>query len=124
MSRIALVEDNPDTRILVVAVLGEQHEVAEYETGAAALEGILASVPDLVLLDVSLPDMDGCEVLAGLRADERTAALTVVAFTAHAMEGDSERLLAQGFDAYVSKPIVDIFGFRDLVTSLAEPSPA
>ena len=107
MKTVAVVEDNRDNRLLLRAFLGDLYAIAEYETGPAALEGLKTVVPDLVLLDVSLPGMDGLEVLARIRADERLKALPVVALTAHAMTGDRERFLAAGFDAYVAKPIVD-----------------
>jgi two-component system cell cycle response regulator DivK len=61
--------------------------------------------PDLVLMDIQLPDVDGVHVLHRLRADERTAAIPVLAVTAQAMHGDRERFLAAGFDGYVSKPL-------------------
>jgi CheY-like chemotaxis protein len=75
MTRIGLVEDNADNRLLVQAILEDLYEIEEYETGADALEGIRARPPALVLLDISLPAMDGTEVLRRLRADERTRAL-------------------------------------------------
>jgi CheY-like chemotaxis protein len=81
--------------------------VVEYETGIAALEGLPRDKPDLVLLDVSLPEMDGTEVLRRLRVDPALSRLPVIALTAHAMAGDREKYLAAGFDDYVSKPIVD-----------------
>lgn len=104
---IAVVEDNPDNRLLLRAFLGDRYEIVEYEAGPPALEGFKSSPPDLVLLDVSLPGMDGMAVLGRLRADEKLKSLPVVAFTAHAMAGDRERFIAAGFDDYVSKPIVD-----------------
>jgi two-component system, cell cycle response regulator DivK len=61
----------------------------------------------LVLLDISLPGMDGTEVLARIREDHSLRALPVIALTAHAMAGDRERYLGMGFDSYVTKPIVD-----------------
>jgi CheY-like chemotaxis protein len=63
--------------------------------------------PDLVLLDISLPGMDGPEVLKRLRADPALTRLPVIALTAHAMAGDRERFLALGFNGYVTKPILD-----------------
>jgi two-component system, cell cycle response regulator DivK len=107
MTRIGLVEDNADNRLLVQAILEDLYEIEEYETGADALEGIRARPPALVLLDISLPAMDGTEVLRRLRADERTRALPVIALTAHAMAGDRERFLEMGFNSYVTKPIID-----------------
>jgi two-component system, cell cycle response regulator DivK len=107
MKRIALVEDNPDNRLLVQAILDGAFEVEEYESGSDALSGMQANPPQLVLLDISLPGMDGTEVLRRLRANGRLSALPVIALTAHAMSGDREKFLALGFDAYVTKPIVD-----------------
>jgi CheY-like chemotaxis protein len=104
---IALVEDNPDNRLLVQAILEDRYEIIEYETGVAALAGLKDYVPDLILLDISLPGMDGTEVLIHLRNDPRMAAVPVIALTAHAMAGDRERFLTQGFSDYLTKPIVD-----------------
>ena len=107
MKKIAVVEDNEDNRMLVRALLGDRYAITEYGTGADALEGLPRAVPDVVLLDISLPGMDGVEVLARLRVDERLRRLPVIALTAHAMSGDRERFLAAGFNAYVTKPLVD-----------------
>lgn len=104
---IALVEDNPDNRLLVQAILDDRYHIVEYETGQEAVAGIPAMPPDLVLLDISLPEMDGTEVLARLRELPALAGLPVIALTAHAMAGDRERYLGAGFDDYVTKPIVD-----------------
>jgi two-component system, cell cycle response regulator DivK len=104
---LVVVEDNPDNRLLVQAILEDRYELVEYENGAAALEGLKDSPPDLVLLDISLPEMDGTEVLRRMRADETLTRIPVVALTAHAMAGDREKYLAQGFDDYVTKPIMD-----------------
>lgn len=107
MKRIALVEDNPDNRLLARAILEELYEIVEYESGTDALTGMRKSVPELVLLDISLPVMDGTEVLRRIRQDDTLRALPVIALTAHAMTGDRDKYLAMGFDAYVTKPIVD-----------------
>src|SRR5229473_4910410 len=107
MKKMGVVEDNPDNRLLVQVILEPFYEVVEYETGFAALEGLGKEKPDLVLLDVSLPEMDGTEVLRRIRADEKLRGLPVIALTAHAMAGDREKFLDAGFDDYVTKPIVD-----------------
>jgi two-component system, cell cycle response regulator DivK len=107
MKRIAVIEDNPDNRLLVRVILDPLYQITDYESGGAALEGMRHQKPDLVLLDVSLPEMDGTEVLARIRADDLLRVLPVVALTAHAMAGDREKFLAAGFDDYVTKPIVD-----------------
>lgn len=105
--RIALVEDNADNRLLVQTLLEDLYDVAEFETGHAAIAGLQAADPALVLLDISLPAMDGTEVLAWIREQEGLAERPVIALTAHAMAGDREKYLAAGFDDYVTKPIVD-----------------
>ena len=107
MARIAVVEDNPDNRLLLQALLDGDHQLSEYDNGADALEGMRADPPELVLLDISLPRMDGTEVLRRMRGDPVLASLPVIALTAHAMSGDRERFIDQGFDDYVAKPIVD-----------------
>ena len=107
MSTIVIVEDNADNRMLLDAILGELYELVQYENGADALAGLARSLPDLVLLDISLPGMDGNEILARIRADKSLRGLPVIALTAHAMAGDREKYLAAGFNDYVTKPIVD-----------------
>lgn len=107
MTRIALVEDNADNRLLARAILEDSYDVDEYETGQEALDGLRETMPSVVLLDISLPVMDGTEVLRRLRGDSMLAHLPVIALTAHAMTGDRERYLGMGFDAYVAKPIID-----------------
>ncbi len=107
MTRIAVVEDNPDNRLLVSVILEDDFDVVEFEDGSQALAGLADAKPDLVLLDISLPGLDGMQVLEKLRQAPATASLPVIALTAHAMVGDRERYLAAGFDAYVSKPITD-----------------
>ena len=107
MNHIAVVEDNADNRLLLKALLEDEYALAEYDTGMAALDGLPQQMPDLILLDISLPGMDGVEVLQHIRADARLHHIPVIALTAHAMAGDRERFLAAGFDGYVTKPIVD-----------------
>lgn len=107
MNTIAVVEDNADNRLLLQAILDGLYEIVEYENGVDALAGLARSLPDLVLLDISLPGMDGNEILARIRADEKLRVLPVIALTAHAMSGDREKYLAAGFNDYITKPIVD-----------------
>src|SRR3954469_24183214 len=104
---IAVVEDNADNRLLLTAMLGDRYTMVEYDNGPDALEGLAKSLPDLVLLDISLPGMDGNEILAEIRRDGRMRHLPVIALTAHAMAGDRERYLDAGFNDYITKPIVD-----------------
>jgi CheY-like chemotaxis protein len=107
MKKIALVEDNADNRLLVQVILGDLYDVTSYENGQNALEGIANEKPDLILLDISLPKMDGNEVLRRIRADEALRGLPVIALTAHAMAGDREKYLMAGFTDYVTKPVLD-----------------
>jgi two-component system cell cycle response regulator DivK len=122
MKRIAIVEDNRDNRLLLRAIIDEQYELVEYATGRVALEGIRADPPDLILLDISLPEMDGTEVLRRLRSDESLRRIPAIALTAHAMRGVRERLLAEGFDGYVVKPIVDEGELLDTIARLLDTS--
>jgi CheY-like chemotaxis protein len=107
MTTLAVVEDNADNRLLLQAILGDRFDLVEYENGIDALSGITKTRPDLVLLDISLPGMDGNEILVRIRADAALRDLPVIALTAHAMAGDREKFLAAGFDDYITKPIVD-----------------
>ncbi|HOC56997.1 MAG TPA: response regulator [Verrucomicrobiota bacterium] len=124
MKQIAVVEDNSDNRLLVQVILEPFYQVTDYENGAAALDGMRRHKPDLVLLDVSLPGMDGTEVLARVRADAGLRTLPVIALTAHAMTGDREKFLAAGFDDYVTKPIVDETLLLDAIEKLLSRKPA
>jgi CheY-like chemotaxis protein len=112
---ILVVEDNERNLKLLRDVL----EYAGYEVRAAqtAEDGIAFAVskpPDLVLMDLQLPGIDGMEALRRLREDPRTAGIPVVAVTAQAMRQDRERALAAGFDGYVEKPI-SVRAFLDQV---------
>ena len=106
MAKILVVDDDARNLRLAVTVLEQAgHEVLSAEGGAEGVEAALAHAPDLVLMDVQMPGMDGVSALRRLRAEPRTAALKVVALTALTMKGDCERLLADGFDGYIEKPI-------------------
>ncbi|MCF7823674.1 MAG: response regulator [Candidatus Marinimicrobia bacterium] len=117
MKKIAVVEDNPDNSLLIEAILGGEYEVTVYENGPDALAGIPGFLPELILLDIALPGMDGVEVLANLRMMESIKDLPVIALTAHAMVGDKNKYLEEGFDSYYSKPILDIDDFKAVVKS-------
>jgi two-component system cell cycle response regulator DivK len=106
MKRILIAEDNPASREFLTELLGAQgFEVIVTEDGESALQRVKQEPPDLVLLDIQMPGMDGYEVLRRLRADKATAALKIVACTAYAMAGDEDKALAAGFDGYITKPI-------------------
>jgi len=104
--RILVVEDNEVNLKLFRDVLGAAgFETVESTTGARAVELAAEHEPDLVIMDVRMPQVDGVAALALLRADDRTASIPVLAVTAQAMQGDRERFLAAGFDGYLSKPL-------------------
>ena len=103
---ILLVEDNEQNRYLATFLLEQAgHRVLHAPNGRAALVSAERAHPDLVLMDIQMPGVDGVEALRRLRANERTAAIPVLAVTAQAMQGDRERFLAEGFDGYLSKPV-------------------
>jgi two-component system cell cycle response regulator DivK len=109
--QILVVEDNEKNMKLFRDVLAATgYRILEATTGSQAVDLAIEHLPDLVLMDIQLPDIDGVEALARLRADDRTASLSILALTAQAMEGDRERFLAAGFDGYLSKP-VDVADF-------------
>ena len=119
---VLVVEDNERNRRLV-------HDVLEYAglrviSAATATDGIAMArthAPDLVLMDVGLPDLDGTAALHKLRSHTETKTTPVVAVTAYAMQGDRQRLLEQGFDGYIAKPI-DVKTFAEEISSYLTPA--
>lgn len=106
MAKILVVDDDARNLRLAVAALEQaDHEVLSAGGGAEGLEAALAHAPDLVLMDVQMPGVDGVSALRRLRAESRCRSMKVVALTAQVMKGDRERLLAEGFDGYLEKPI-------------------
>jgi two-component system, cell cycle response regulator DivK len=104
--RILVVEDNElNMKLLRDVLVVKGYRALEATTGQEAIALATEHAPDLVLMDIQLPDLDGVEALRRLRTDERTAAIPVLAVTAQAMQGDRERFLAEGFDGYVTKPV-------------------
>jgi two-component system, cell cycle response regulator DivK len=105
-AQILVVEDNEkNMKLFRDVLLATGYRTLEATTGGEAVELAVEHCPDLVLMDIQLPDIDGLEALGRLRADGRTARVPVLALTAQAMEGDRERFLAAGFDGYLSKPV-------------------
>jgi two-component system cell cycle response regulator DivK len=104
--RILVVEDNQlNMKLFRDVLVAKGFRALEATTGGEAVDLAVEQTPDLVLMDIQLPDADGVDVLHRLRTDDRTAAIPVLAVTAQAMQGDRERFLAAGFDGYVSKPL-------------------
>ena len=104
--RVLVVEDNDKNMKLFRDVLrATGYLTLEATSAGQALELAVEHVPELVLMDIQLPDLDGVAALGRLRRDPRTASIPVLALTAQAMHGDRERFLAAGFDGYLSKPV-------------------
>jgi len=104
--RILLVEDNPENRdMLSRRLIRRGHQLSFAADGAEAVQRVEAEIPDLILMDLSLPVMDGWEATRRIKANASTRHIPVIALTAHAMVGDRERALAAGADDYDTKPI-------------------
>ncbi|HYL98429.1 MAG TPA: response regulator [Blastocatellia bacterium] len=105
-ARILLIEDNPQNRYLVKFLLEQRgHEVLQAETGPQGLELAASARPDLILLDIQLPGMDGHAVARALKSDEQLNSIPIVAVTSYAMVGDREKCLDAGAEGYIEKPI-------------------
>lgn len=105
MKKILIVEDVEMNRDLLVQLLEDNYELVEAKDGREGLEKIKSESPDLVLLDISLPEMDGYEVTRAVRADDAINHVPIIAVTAHAMAGDEDRALEAGCNDYLTKPI-------------------
>jgi len=122
---ILIVDDNEKNLKLIRDVLQfKGFTTVEAADGEAAVRLALSDPPALILMDVQLPGMNGCDAMKAIKADERTRAIPIIALTAMAMHGTRESLLADGFDDYISKP-VEIKAVLSLVQkylSLSSPS--
>ncbi|MBI2950860.1 response regulator [bacterium] len=105
MKKILIVEDVEWNRDLLAQVLEEAYAIIEAVDGREGLEVAEAERPDLILMDLSLPEMDGWELAARIRQTESIRDVPIIAVTAHAMAGDEERALKAGCNGYLSKPI-------------------
>jgi len=104
--RILYIEDDLQNRVLVRRILeASDFAVIEAANGAVGLQLAQEVVPDLILMDINLPEMDGYEVTSRLKAIESLANVPIVAMTANVMKGDREKTLAAGCDGYIQKPI-------------------
>jgi len=124
--RILLAEDNLINQMVAQRVLEKWgHSVCTAKNGKEALDALETQVFDMVLMDVEMPEMDGLQATAALRARERDTRqhVPIIAMTAHAMKGDKDRCLAAGMDAYVSKPVQvkELYDVMEKLMSLREP---
>ena len=104
--RILYIEDNPDNRLLIRRVLqAEGYEVLEAVDGQSGLQRAAEVQPDLILMDINLPEIDGYEVTARLKQLPGLSRIPIIAVTANVMKGDREKTLAAGCDGYIQKPI-------------------
>ncbi len=116
-NRILVVEDNRDNMTLIVDVLQSlDYEVLQATDGEKGIALAHQAMPDLILMDLSLPRIDGWTATRQLKADENMAHIPIIALTAHAMMGDRERALQAGCDDYISKPI----DLQELVAKLRQ----
>jgi CheY-like chemotaxis protein len=121
MKKILVVDDNLASLELAREVLQDSsHQVLEARDGREAMDLLATTEPDLVLLDIHMPALDGYSVLRRIRQDPRLAGLRVVALTASAMQGDREQALSAGFDDYIVKPL-QIGALRNRVKWLLGP---
>ena len=116
MGTVLVVEDNPANMTLAVFLLRSAgHTVLSATDAEAGLTLARDSRPDLILMDIQLPGMDGLEATRLLKLDHTTRAIPVIALTALAMKGDEERIRAAGCDGYIAKPLA----YRDFLASVA-----
>ena len=105
-AKILYIEDNPGNRMLVRRILMvEDYEVVEAEDGPKGVELALKEKPDLILMDMNLPDVDGYEMTQRIRTVPELKTVPIIAMTANVMQGDREKALEAGCDGYIPKPI-------------------
>jgi CheY-like chemotaxis protein len=122
VKRILVVEDVEFNRDLIVQLLEEQYEILTATNGAEGLEVARRERPDLILMDLSLPVMDGWEATRRIKADEALRHTPVIALSAHAMKGDEERARQSGCDDYLPKPLDEDLLFEKLAKLLNLPA--
>jgi len=118
MKTILIVEDVELNRELLVQLLEDEHRLVLADDGMSALERAAQTRPDLILMDLSLPRMDGWETTRRLKADPVLSHIPVIALSAHAMRGDEERARASGCDDFMTKPIDEAVLFQKIARHL------
>jgi CheY-like chemotaxis protein len=118
MKRILVVEDVEFNRDLIVQLLEDQYEILTATNGAEGIEVAERERPDLILMDLSLPVMDGWEATRRIKADEALQGIPIIALSAHAMKGDEDRARQSGCDDYLAKPLDEDLLFQKLAKLL------
>lgn len=104
--KVLLVEDNHMNRVLVKEILTlNGYVIIEADTGTEAIKALASDRPDVILMDLHLPGMDGITATRIIKSEERNKSIPVLALTASAMRGEEDKIIRQGFDGYVAKPI-------------------
>ncbi len=111
---VLLVEDNPDNMLTLKALLRDKYRILEAADGNEAVAITKKHHPDIILMDIALPEMDGVDALKAIRGDPKLPYTVVIALTSSVMEGDRETILAYGFDAYIPKPINEKIFFQTI----------
>ncbi len=120
MALILIVDDVPSNRDLAAELLElEEYEVAQAADGQEALEKVAQQRPDLILMDLRMPVLDGVEATRQLKSDAATRDIPVLALTASVMVGERERIMREGFDGFITKPI----NFDELLNAVEEALP-
>ena len=120
LKKVLLVEDNPANRLVFQDLLESVgYEVESVEKAEDAITLVRETTPDLILMDLELPGMDGLTATRILREDKLTRTVSIVALTSHAMPGDRERALLAGCNGYLTKPI-NVAAFRDEISKILD----
>lgn len=118
MKKILIIEDNEkNLKLFSVIIKSLGYEILTAMNGEEGVKMAKENAPDLILMDIQMPVMDGITALNMLRADERTRNIPVIALTSYAMAGDKEKFLGFGFSDYISKPI-EVNKFSDVIKSI------
>ncbi|MGB7341425.1 MAG: response regulator [Phototrophicaceae bacterium] len=120
-ARILCVEDNPQNMRLVRKLLRRDYTVLEAEDGLTGLKMAEDELPDLILMDINLPDMSGLEVTKRIKAQDHLRHIPIIALTAHTIAGDEDTYIDAGCDGYIVKPVDKIILYAEIERFIAKP---
>ncbi len=120
-ARILCVEDNPQNMRLVRKLLRRDYTVLEAEDGLTGLKMAEDEMPDLILMDINLPDMSGLEVTKRIKAQDHLRHIPIIALTAHTIAGDEDTYIDAGCDGYIVKPVDKIILYAEIERFIAKP---